>query len=97
MSWALNCTDGAHQVIVYEALLALFASCRSIGLCLYHRERMSLYVINGALCTHPLAGSHGRFGANPFYDPATTGLNQAAVLDKLAQLDRAGGRPATTS
>ena len=92
MSWALNCADGAHQVIVYEALLkSLFASCRAIGLCLYDRKRMPLDVINGALCTHPIAGSHGHYGANPFYDPATTGLsglNQAAVLEKVAQLDR---------
>ncbi len=33
MSWALDCVDGAHQVIVYEALLkSLFANCRAIGL-----------------------------------------------------------------
>ena len=31
MSWALDCEDGAHQVIVYEALLkSLFANCRAI-------------------------------------------------------------------
>jgi two-component system, chemotaxis family, sensor kinase Cph1 len=101
MSWALDCADGAHQVIVYEALLkSLFASCRAIGLCLYDRKRMPLDVIDGALSTHPVAGSHGHYGANPFYEPATTGpsgLNQAAVLDKLAQLDRLGGPPSTTS
>jgi hypothetical protein len=51
-SWALNCADGAHQVIVYEALLkSLFASCRAIGLCMYDRNRMPLHVINGALST----------------------------------------------
>src|SRR5918997_914814 len=92
MSWALNCADGAHQVIVYEALLkSLFVSCRAIGLCLYDRKRMPLDVINGALCTHPVAGSRGHYGANPFYDPATTGptaINQAEVLDRLARLDR---------
>jgi hypothetical protein len=85
MSWALKCADGAHQVIVYEALLkSLFASCRAIGLCLYDRKRMPLDVINGALCTHPVAGSRGHYGANPFYDPATTGptaINGAAVLE----------------
>ena len=101
MSWALNCADGAHQIIVYEALLkSLFASCRAIGLCLYDRKRMPLQVLNGALSTHPVAGLHGHFGANPFYDPSTTGptsINHAAVLEKLAQLDRAGGRPSTTS
>jgi hypothetical protein len=101
MSWALNCADGAHQVIVYEALLkSLFASCRAIGLCLYDRQRMPLDVINGALCTHPVAGSHGQYGANPFYDPATTGptaSNRAAVLDKLAQLDRSSAPPSRAS
>ena len=47
----------------------------------------------GALSTHPVAGLHGHFGANPFYDPSTTGptsINHAAVLEKLAQLDGAG-------
>ena len=101
MSWAVNCADGAHQVIVYEALLkSLFASCRATGLCLYDRKRMPLDVINGALCTHPVAGSHGHYRANPFYDPATTGptdITQAAVLDKLAQLDRLSGLPSQHS
>ena len=101
MSWAMNCADGAHQVIVYEALLkSLFASCRAIGLCLYDRKRMPLDVINGALCTHPVVGSHGQYGANPFYDPAITGptgINQTAVLDKLAQLDRSSGPPSKSA
>ena len=100
MSWALNCPDGAHQVIVYEALLrSLFASCRAIGLCLYDRKRMPLDVINGALCTHPVAGSHGHYRANPFYDPATTALasiDPGAVLGKLAQLDHPSGPPSET-
>jgi hypothetical protein len=60
MSWVLDCDDGAHQVIVYEALLkSLFASCRASGLCLYDRQRMPLAVINGALATHPVVGSQG--------------------------------------
>ena len=98
MSWALDCPDGAYQVIVYEALLkSLFASCRAIGLCLYDLQRMPLEVINGALATHPVAGSHAHYGANPFYDPATTrptAIDPTEVLDKLAQLDRSrGARP----
>ena len=98
MSWALECDDGAHQVIVYEALLkSLFASCRAIGLCLYDRNRMPLAVINGALATHPIAGSQGHYGDNPFYDSATTGIaevDDADVLGKLAQLDRSrAGEP----
>ena len=91
MSWALECEDGGHQVIVYEALLkSLFANCRAIGLCLYDRHRMPLAVIDGALATHPIAGSHGHYGANPFYEPATTGLlavEEPDVLGRLARLD----------
>jgi len=101
MSWALGCADGTHQVIVYEALLKpLFASCRAIGPCLYDRGRMPLDVVDGALCTHPVAGSRGRYGANPFYGPATTGstrIEPAAVRGKLAQLDRWSGPPFKSS
>jgi two-component system, chemotaxis family, sensor kinase Cph1 len=92
MSWALDCTDGPHQVIVYEALLkSLFSNCRAIGFCLYDRKRMPLEVINGALSTHPIAGTHGHYSANRFYDPATTrhtSADPADVLGKLARLDR---------
>lgn len=99
MSWALECQDGAQQVIVYEALLkSLFASCRAIGLCLYDRTRMPLGIIDGALSTHPVAGTGGRYGANPFYDPAATGPTErepAEVVEKLARLERASGPPAT--
>ena len=100
MSWALDCTDGPHQVIVYEALLkSLFANCRAIGFCLYDRKRMPLEVINGALLTHPIAGAHGHYSANQFYDPATTGptsIDPADVLGKLARLDRSSS-PSQTS
>jgi hypothetical protein len=92
MSWALDCEDGAHQVIVYEALLkSLFSTCRAIGLCLYDRNRMPLAVVNGALATHPVVGVHGRYGVNTFYDPDTTGIqaiDDASVLARLAQLER---------
>ncbi len=97
MSWALDCADGSHQVIVYEALLkSLFASCRAIGFCLYDRKRMPLEVLNGALLTHPIAGAHGHYSANQFYDPATTRptrIETADVLGKLAWLDRSSPLP----
>ena len=97
MSWALDCADGSHQVIVYEALLkSLFASCRAIGFCLYDRKRMPLEVLNGALLTHPIAGAHGHYSANQFYDPATTRptrVETADVLGKLARLDRSSPLP----
>ena len=92
MSWALTREDGPHQLIVYEALLrSLFTNCRAIGLCLYSRERMPLAVINGALSTHPIAGSYGRYRSNPFYDSTTEGLSvveDGEVLAKLEQLNR---------
>ncbi len=67
MSWALD--GGLDRVIVYEALLrTTFAACRVIGLCLYHRKRMPVAIINGALATHPIAGENGRFALNPLYD-----------------------------
>jgi chemotaxis family two-component system sensor kinase Cph1 len=97
MSWVLDCADGSHQVIVYEALLkSLFASCRAIGFCLYDRKRMPLEVFNGALLTHPIAGAHGHYSANPFYDPATTrptSIETADVLGRLARLDRSSPLP----
>jgi two-component system, chemotaxis family, sensor kinase Cph1 len=101
MSWVLDCTDGPHQVIVYEALLkSLFANCRAIGFCLYDRKRMPLDVLNGALLTHPVAGSHGRYTVNRFYDPTATGatgIDPTEVLGKLARLDRVSGRPSKIS
>jgi two-component system, chemotaxis family, sensor kinase Cph1 len=91
MSWVLDCPDGAHQVIVYEALLkSLFDSCRAVGLCLYDRQRMPLGVINGALATHPIVVSSGHFERNPFYDRAVVGsspVEDVQVLSKLKQLD----------
>jgi hypothetical protein len=98
MSWILDCENGPSEAIVYEALLkSLFANCRSTGLCFYHRERMPLDVINGALETHPLAGVSGRYGLNPFYDPQTKQLSAiegARVRTRLSQLERSGGRSA---
>ena len=92
MSWALDCPDGADQVIVYEALLkALFANCGAIGLCLYNRDRMPVGVINGALETHPVAGAHGQYATNPFFNPETTRTapaDESSVRDRLRQLDR---------
>lgn len=91
MSWLLDCENGASEVIVYEALLkSLFENSRATGLCLYHRDRMPLQVINGALETHPLAGTRGRYRRNPFYDPQTTQLgpaDDAQVKARLAQLE----------
>ena len=91
MSWALDDVDHMEQLIVYEALLkTLFSTARATGLCLYHRNRMPLNVLNGALCTHPVVHSSGGYSANPFYDAATTRLEPAdhrQVMGKIAALD----------
>lgn len=95
MSWALEPDGGIERLITYEALLrTLFANCRVIGLCLYHRRRMPLAVIDGALATHPVVGRDGCFRANPFYDPDTRGLTSTddhSVREKLRQI--AADRP----
>ena len=92
MSWALECEDGAHQVIVYEALLkSLFATCRAIGLCLYDRHRMPLPILDGALRTHPVAGVRGAYSPNPFYVPdakPVLAVDEGDVLRRVAQLER---------
>jgi hypothetical protein len=87
MSWALEPDDGLDRLITYEALLrTLFANCRAIGLCLYHRRRMPLAVIDGALATHPIAGVaiKGTFCQNPFYDPGASTLN-AVASDRIVR------------
>jgi hypothetical protein len=74
MSWALEPDAGVDNLITYEALLrTLFSNCKVIGLCLYHRRRMPLDVIDGALATHPIVGSAGRFRQNPHYAPEVRG------------------------
>ena len=89
MSWALKVKNGAQLLIAYEALLrSLFTTTCATGLCLYHRERMPLKVLNGALVTHPIAGVSGCFKKNPFYDRDVTMLPGAAgnVRAKLREL-----------
>ena len=51
---------------------------------------MPLAVVNGALATHPIAGSCGHYLPNPFYEATVTGVSavdDGAVLDRLATLD----------
>ena len=93
MSWALQSEDGGESLIVYEALLkTLFATCRATGLCLYDQERMPLAILNGALATHPLAGTHGRYDRNPSYDATVRHIGAVDVTKDitytLAQLRR---------
>ena len=55
-------------------LRSLFSNCRAIGLCLYHRHRMPLKVIDGALATHPILCADGDYLTNPLYDPEVSGV-----------------------
>jgi hypothetical protein len=92
MSWALGMKNGPELLIAYEALLkSLFNTSQVTGLCLYDRKRMPLQVLNGALMTHPIAGSVERYEINPFYDPTVRGLSpvhHGAVEVKLCWADR---------
>lgn len=93
MSWVLDVDDGEERIVTYEALLkSLFANGHATGMCLYHRDRMPLHVIDGALATHPVVRApRGDFRPNPFYDAAVTATRTAepaAVASRLAQLDR---------
>ena len=96
MSWAVDIEDGAHLLVTYEALLrSLFANCRAVGLCLYNRERMPLPVIDAALATHPIAGTHDSFGKNPFYDATVNRLRNVEDDVVLAKLERLGASKST--
>jgi hypothetical protein len=92
MSWALGLPDGMNRLIAYESLLRkVFSTCRVAGLCLYPRNQMPLEVLNGALATHPIAGTQGAYSENPYYDPDVTVLPDVdgqAVLEKLRHLER---------
>jgi hypothetical protein len=92
MSWVLDVPDGPERIVTYEALLkSLFSNGRATGLCLYHRERMPLDVIDGALATHPVVKAPAAYRHNPFYDPTVTSTRTAqpaAVVDRLARLER---------
>jgi hypothetical protein len=94
MSWALDLEHGPERLIVYEALLrSLFSSAPATGLCLYHRTRMPIEVLDGALNTHPMVRAEGVYVPNPFYDPSVRSLQAAPpepVRAKLERLDEAG-------
>lgn len=93
MSWALSIPDGAEQVVEYEAdVRSLFAGEELTAFCLYHRRRMPLNVLHGALMTHPTTfAAHGGAMSNPFYDQQTSALPidpDALVMSKLQAVTR---------
>jgi two-component system, chemotaxis family, sensor kinase Cph1 len=93
MSWALDPRAVDDLVIEYEALVGtLFTTSGARGLCFYHRDRMPLNVLDGTLNVHPLAGTDGEPGPNPFYRPRPIADLHAPqpgdVAWKLKQLQR---------
>jgi hypothetical protein len=96
MSWALSLPDGTRRVIAYEALLkSLFATSHVTGMCLYHRAKMPLQVLNGALVTHPLVAMNSHVHANPFYDANVRSLDairNESVTAKIDTLERTAAR-----
>jgi hypothetical protein len=70
MSWAATVRNSADRLVAYEASVrSMFTTGRLTALCLYHRRRLPLSVLNGALVTHPLtSAARGEAMLNPFYD-----------------------------
>ena len=100
VSWAASIDGGAEQLIAYEAHAQQgFAAAPVTGLCLYHRRRLPLHVLNGALLTHPLtSAARGQAMANPFYDsdvsmlPPAHDREIASRLKTLTALTRQSAR-----
>jgi hypothetical protein len=93
MSWALGIPDGAERLIAYEAgVRSLFVGDDLTAFCLYHRRRMPLNVLHGALMTHPTTfAARGDAMSNPFYDQRAVALpagRDAYVMAKLQALTR---------
>lgn len=93
MSWALAIPDGSERLIAYEASAkALFAATPVTAFCLYHRRRMPLNVLNGAMVTHPVTfAARGDAMSNPFYDRHADVLpldRDADIMPKLQSLTR---------
>ena len=88
VSWASSIDSGTERLIAYEAhAQAGFFGAPVIGLCLYHRRRLPLHVLNGALLTHPLTtAARGHAMANPFYDGEVAALPSAHDREVTSKL-----------
>ena len=88
VSWASSIDSGTERLIAYEAhAQAGFFAAPVIGLCLYHRRRLPLHVLNGALLTHPLTtAARGHAMANPFYDGEVAALPSAHDREVTSKL-----------
>jgi hypothetical protein len=100
VSWTLAIEGGVEQLVAYEAhARAAFAASPLTGLCLYHRRRLPLHALNGALLTHPqTSAARGEVMTNPFYDrkvvalPSTHDRDIASRLQALTKLTRRSAR-----
>jgi hypothetical protein len=93
MSWALSIPDGAERLVAYEAdVRSLFSGEDLTAFCLYHRRRMPLNVLHGALVTHPTTfAARGGAMSNPFYDHESAALPadpDVLVMSKLQTITR---------
>ena len=103
VSWVVGIEGSVDQLIAYEARArAAFAAAPMTGLCLYHRRRLPLHALHGALLTHPvITAAQGRAIANPFYNGEISTLSSAhdrdvtSKLHVLANLSRRSARPRT--
>jgi len=88
VSWVSELEHGAERLVAYEAhAQAGFAAAPVTGLCLYHRRRLPLHLLHGALLTHPLiTATRGAAAANPFYQNGTTTLPPAPDREVIAKL-----------
>lgn len=100
MTWALGPEMTSDQLIEFEALFNQFLdNSRTLGLCLYHRERFDPAVIHDILRTHPVAILGELVCPNPYYespelvlggDPTASPTIKARRVDWwIAQLKRA--------
>ena len=96
VSRVASIADAGEQFIAYEAHAQPgFAAAPVTGLCLYHRRRLPLRLVNGALLTHPLTtAALGQAMVNPFYDrevaalPATPDREVVSRLKRLTAMTR---------
>ena len=95
MSWLLDEAAGSERIAEYEARLNdFYPSSRSLGLCLYNRNRLPHATLDHSLATHPHVRLDGNILLhNPFYEaPEEAAVRQSdsgAIAKKLEWLKSA--------
>lgn len=99
MSWTMTVPNGPERLVAYESHSQQGIAAGPVtALCLYHRRRVSLDVLHGAVLTHPLACvARGHAMVNPFYDAAASAVpadnrDVPLKLRTLATLTRQSAR-----